>query len=92
MKVEISKVVRDLYQENNKNYEYAIESLLNSLDPNSYESAITDIKKIESGSEKVEIDISDTTVKTIQAALNIENIKMETIELLLWVAVLFPEI
>ena len=92
MKVSISKVLKDLYQESHKNYEYALESLMNSLDPATYAKAIKDIKSIESVSEeKVEIEILDSAVNMLKGALDENEVKSETVELLLWVAVLMPE-
>lgn len=92
MKVMISKTVRDLYQESHKNYEYALESIMNGLDPETYIKAIKDIKKLESVGEKVEVNISDSATEMLKELLSVNEIESNTMELLLWVAVLFPEI
>lgn len=92
MKVSISKAIKDLYQESHKNYEYALESLMNSLDPATYVKAIKDIKRIDSISkERVEVEIPDSAVNMLKGLLDENEVKTETVELLLWVAVLMPE-
>lgn len=92
MKVLISKSIIELYQDNHKSIDYALECLINGLDPSCYEKAIKDVKGIMVNSDKEEIEISDTTIELIKDLLNEKDVKMETIELFIWVAVLFPEI
>lgn len=92
MKVLVSKVIKELYQKNHKNYEYALESVINGFDPECYESAIKDVVEIKVNSEKVEVEVPDSAIHSIKELLGIDEVKTETIELLLWVAVLFPEI
>lgn len=92
MKVQVSKTVKDLYQESHKNYQYALESLLNSLDPATYVKALQDVKKMDSVTDMVEIEIPDSTVNMLKDLLDVEEVKNEIIGVLLWVAVLLPEI
>lgn len=91
LKIAVSNVLKGLYESSHKNYEYALDYVINSLDPDCYKKAIDDIAELKIKSERVEIEIPETIVDSVKQLMD-DDVSAETIELLLWVAVLFPEI
>ena len=92
MKVLISEVINDLYKHNNKNYEYLLETIINSFDPKCSNIAIKEVNGVLFNSPKTVIEISESMIDSIKNMMNLEEVKMETVELLLWIAIFFPEI
>ena len=92
MKVMISQKLKTVYKEQHKNYDYAISSILDNFDPKCYLTCFSLIKEFELDGEKCEICIGDKLAKRIAEDLSIDTINDRTIELLLWIGVLFPEV
>ena len=92
MKIKVYKDIYNLYIKSHKNFDYAIDGILNSFDPECYEDALANILELKLNCERVELEISENIVRKIREALNLDKVKDELIEVLVWVAVLFPEI
>lgn len=92
MKIMVSKRIIELYKETNKNLDYALNSIVNSFDPECYEKAMRDVAEIRFNSEKVPVDVSESVMQIIKDSFCEDSITNGLIEVLLWIAVLFPEI
>lgn len=92
MKVMISKKLKAVYKEQHKNSDYAITSILDNFDPESYLTCFGLIKGFELDGEKCDICIGDKLAKRIAEDLSMDTVDDRTIELLLWIGVLFPEV
>lgn len=90
MTVKIAKRINDIYLSKNKNVEYALDFLLSSIEVDCCKAAIDSVEEFAIIGEKTNIDISDKTVEIVNKVLGCSDEK--TIEKLLWVAVMFPEI
>ena len=90
----IGKVVsiKAVYKEQHKNYDYAITSILDNFDPECYLTCFGLIKDFELDGEKCDINIGDKLSKRIAEDLSLDIVDDRTIELLLWVGALFPEV
>lgn len=92
METRISKELQKIYKDSNKNYDMALMRLLDSLDPEVFQRAFDIIKPISLKGEMVTIKIGDSVTKQIKDAFECEEVNENLINLLLWIAVLFPEI
>mgnify|MGYP003299276758 CR=1 FL=1 len=92
MNVMISKKLKTIYKEQHKNYDYAITSILDNFDPECYLTCFGLINEFELDGEKCDICIGDKVGKKISEDLNIDIVDDRTIELLLWIGALFPEV
>lgn len=92
MKTMISKKLKAVYKEQHKNYDYAITSILDNFDPECYLACINLIKNFELDGEKSDVNIGDKLTKRIAEDLSLDTVDDRTIELLLWVGALFPEV
>lgn len=92
MKVKISKKLNDIYQKQHKNYDYAVTSVLDNFDPESYAICFNIVKEFELDGDKCEISIGDELTGRIVDDLEIDNLDNRTAELLLWLGVIFPEV
>ncbi len=92
MKYMISKKLKAIYKEQHKNYDYAISSIMDNFDPDSYLACFEIIKSFELEGEKCEICIGDKLVERISADLNMDTLNDMTVEILLWIGVMFPEV
>ena len=92
MKVRISKKLNDIYRKQHKNFDYAISSILDNLDPDSYVSSFEIVKGFELEGEEVDINIGEDVAKRIIADLEMDSLDNMIVELLLWIGVIFPEV
>lgn len=92
MIVNISKTLRDLYKKQHKNFDYAIASALDNFDPVSFVSCFKIVNIFELDGEKCRINIGDELVKRIISDLEMNNLDDNTVELLLWVGAVLPEV
>lgn len=90
MKFNICKKLNDLYKESNKNINYSLEFLLNSIDLNAVENAIKIIEEFKLTGGTVEVVIDENNIQLLRKYFNF--IDDTLIERLLWVSILFPEI
>ncbi len=92
MKVRISKKLSDLYGEQHKNFDYAINSALNSFDPDSFVTCFNIVNNFELDGEKCEIKLGNELVGRIASDLGTDNLDDKIVELLLWIGAVFPEV
>lgn len=92
METRISKELQKIYKDSHKNYDMALMRLLDSLDPEVFQRAFDIIKPISLKGEMVTIKIGDSVTEQIKDAFECEEVSENLINLLLWIAVLFPEI
>ena len=90
MTIKIAKRINDIYVSANKNVEYTLDFLLSSIEVDCCKKAIDAIEEFTIIGEKTSIDISDKIVGMVNKVLGCSDEK--TIEKLLWIAVMFPEI
>ncbi len=92
MKVKVSKSIDEIYKECHRNYDYAIESIINGFDPKSCEKAMAAVQGIRTIGDSVEVEISDDIITSIKEMMNRKDVSEDIIELLLWMGAVFPEI
>ena len=90
--VTVSLRLVDLYNKQQKNYDYAISSALDCLDPKSYIEAFRCVDSFKLKGETTVIKIGDTVAEKIKNDLEIETLEAATIEMLLWIGVILPEV
>lgn len=88
----VSKRLVDLYREQHKNYDYAISSALDSLDPESYIEAFKIIDQFKLKGETIDIKIGTTVAEKIKKDLEVEELESVTVEILLWIGAILPEV
>ena len=92
MEVMISSDLQRIYKESHKNYDMAVMTLLDSLDPNVFLPAFEIINSFSCTGERVAIKLGKTAVEQIKSTFEDKEVTSELISILLWIAVLFPEI
>ena len=92
MIVSVSRRLADLYTKKNKNYEYSLEMLINSFDPDCYDEAVRLLESYKFSGDKIELEISKECAESIKELFSNQEIDSDKVELILWIAVLFPEI
>lgn len=92
MTISISSSLFQLYEQSHKNYDYCLGFLLDSIDSKCAAKAIPLAMPFSCSDEKTQITISQSNLNQIKSVLSIEDISAEVIELLLYIAVFFPEI
>lgn len=92
MQIKVSKGIKDIYKSQHKNYDYAIGSALDNFDPESFVKCFKIVKSFKLGGESEEISLGDGIVERIKSDLEQDNIDQKTIELLLWVGAILPEV
>lgn len=88
----VSKHLVDIYREQHKNYDYAITSALDSLDPESYIEAFKIIDEFKLKGETAEIKIGNAVAEKIKNDLEVEELEATTVEILLWIGAILPEV
>lgn len=91
MKYSISNKLVNVYKNSHKNYDYALLSILGYFDSQCLDDALEIVRCINLDGDKTEIEIGDSALSEIRNYIPEKFVKAEVIELLLWVAVLFPE-
>lgn len=93
MEANIPESLFQLYKGSHKNIDRALSMLLDSMDPECYQSAIGQMKvsSIETDN-KIRINLGNSVSTQLQRTFPRREIDDELIITLLWVAVLFPEI
>lgn len=92
MKVNISNDLYKIYKIQHKNIEYALNTILDTFDPDSYYKGFILLDKFCLKGSKIEISIGEDLYKKIQDCFEDIKISEELIESLLWISVLFPEV
>lgn len=92
MKVKISRKLKEAYEGQHKNFDYEINFILDSLDPESYAACFKMVKAFGLDGEKVDINLSDEVAERIISDLEMESLNQETVELLLWMGAVLPEV
>ena len=92
MTFQISEKLRDLYHNQSKNYEYAIDQIMNSFDPESFVECFRIVNGFDTIGDKCEINISDSLVDNMIKDLGLEHLDHKTVELVLWLGAVFPEV
>lgn len=90
MNIEIGESLHTLYSSANKTPNYALSYLLSSIDIDNCSQCFSVIEEFHIIGKRVSISIDNSNVSTINDIFG--NAEPHLIELLLWVAVLFPEI
>lgn len=90
--VNVSKCLVDLYKKQHKNYDYAITSALDSFDPESYIEAFRIIDSFKLKGETIMIRIGNAVAEKIKKDLEIEELEDTTVEILLWIGAVLPEV
>lgn len=88
----VSKKIMTLYRSSKRNHDLALHTILNSFDPDTYETAfeIAGIEMNPCESEKIEI--GEESYRLLTESFPKNRIDNMLINQLLWIAVLFPEI
>ena len=92
MTISISSSLLQLYEQSHKNYDYCLGFLLDSIDSKYAAKAISLVPQFSCSDEKTQITISQSRLNQIKSVLSIEEMPADVIELLLYIAVFFPEI
>ncbi len=92
MKISISFSLNEIYKKQHKNYDYSIASVLDNLDPDSFINCFEIVKEFELEGNKCEINIGDEVAKRISDDLELPFIDGRTVELLLWMGAILPEV
>lgn len=90
MKLTVSTKLIESYKANGKNPNYSLSFLLNSIDPSVCADGLGLVETFKLAGVAVEYEIDDKNIRAIQQLLG--NADSTTVERLLWVALLFPEI
>ena len=92
MDVNISTELQSIYKNSRENYDVALMTLLDSLDPDVFQKAFDIIEPITLKGELTKIKIGNSAVNQIKAAFEHQEVDHDLIHLLLWIAVIFPEV
>ena len=90
MKLTVSTKLIDSYKANSKNPNYSLSFLLNSIDPSVCADGLGLVETFKLAGAAVEYEIDDKNIRVMQQLLG--KADSTTVERLLWVALLFPEI
>ena len=90
MKLTVSTKLIESYKANGKNPNYSLSFLLNSIDPSVCADGLGFVETFKLAGVAVEYEIDDKNIRAMQQLLG--NADSTTVERLLWVALLFPEI
>lgn len=90
MEIKVSEELIIIYKKNNKNWNYAIDFLLNSIDPFCYKDTFKIFKELELEGEKINIEIITNVAERIKK--DFDYIDSELVETLMWIALMFPEV
>lgn len=90
MKLTVSTKLIESYKANGKNPNYSLSFLLNSIDPSVCADGLGLVETFKLAGTAVEYEIDDKNIRAMQQLLG--NADSTTVERLLWVALLFPEI
>jgi hypothetical protein len=90
MKLTVSTKLIDSYKANSKNPNYSLSFLLNSIDPSICADGLGLVETFKLAGAAVEYEIDDKNIRVMQQLFG--NVDSTTVERLLWVALLFPEI
>lgn len=90
MKLTVSSKLIESYKANGKNPNYSLSFLLNSIDPSVCADGLGLVETFKLAGVAVEYEIDDKNIRAMQQLLG--NADSTTVERLLWVALLFPEI
>ena len=92
MKVKISKKLNEIYSKQHKNYDYAVSSAMNYMDPDSFAHCfeMVDVFKVEG--DQINIEISDNLSDRIKADFGFNELDDKTIGLLVWLGAILPEV
>lgn len=90
MKLTVSTKLIESYKANGKNPNYSLSFLLNSIDPSVCADGLGLVETFKLAGVAVEYEIDDKNIHSMQQLLG--NADSTTVERLLWVALLFPEI
>lgn len=86
----VSTKLIESYKANSKNPNYSLSFLLNSIDPNICADCLGLVETFKLDGVAVEYEIDDKNIRAMQQLFG--NADSTTVERLLWVALLFPEI
>ena len=93
MKLIINELIINEYKKAHKNFDYALDTLMNSLDPKHYLDVYNIVSEFKiKDSNYQEVEIGEEVIERIRNEFNKNLIDSSVIELLLWVALLFPEV
>lgn len=92
MIISISNILKDCYIKQHKNYDYAVSSVLDNLDPESFIRCFEIVKQFELDGDLCEINLGDELVERIVDDLEIDMLDNRTAELLLWIGAILPEV
>ena len=90
MKLAVSTKLIESYKANGKNPNYSLSFLLNSVDPGVCAECIGLVDTFKLAGAAAEYEVDDKNVCVVQQLFG--NVDSTTVERLLWVALLFPEI
>lgn len=92
MNVTISKKIFDLYKKQHKNFDYAVNSALDNLDPDAFVTCFGAVKQFELAGEKCQIELGKDVSARILSDLEITSLDNKTAELLIWLGGILPEV
>ena len=90
MKIQINETLISAYKNARKNPNYALATILSSLDADTCKTSMEIVKDFELSGDCIEIDFDEDNVSVITDLFG--KCDASTIEKILWVALLFPEI
>ena len=90
MKLKINERLISSFKSMNKNPDYMLEFLLNSIDVDACRNAMELVEEFKLLGTMVEIEINENNISTASQLFG--DCDSSTVEKLLWVALLFPEI
>ena len=91
MKVKISNELSKIYRVNHKNWNYSLDLLLGSLDPETCLQCMTIIDSFNLSGEKSEIDVDNPIIEKVESMFDGSRDEL-LIERLIWLAGMLPEI
>ena len=92
MKVMISRKLYDIYKKQHKNFDYAVTSVLDNLDPESYIECFRAVDSFDLNGEKCQIELGNVVSEQIMNDLKINTVDDKTAELLIWMGAVLPEV
>ena len=92
MKIQISLALEKIYKKQHKNYDYMVLSVLDNLDPQSYQECFKIVRNFDLGKDRTSIQIGDGVIQRIKDDFEVDAVDEMTIVLLLWVGAILPEV
>lgn len=92
MDVNVSVELQQIYKKNHKNYDIALMTLLDSLDQETYKIAFEIINPVSLKGDVTTIKLGNAVIEQIKDTFECKDVSNDLIHLLLWIAVLFPEV